>query len=424
MDDSITTTITHENANASADSAIESRSCTACPPSHTNAKASPSHLYAQQLNNTAALCIEIGHYSRAISSLQKALELNRNQNKEWKDRNQPVCRCYKCTLDACIYYSENTPSEATVNSFAAVPINSGNTETINDGIDNKRRKVCLPSPKKKADSAFWKPPSYTRRRQHQHQQRLSSQNPNVPGHENKENIGSRVPIHKNLPRTHKNEQKTEPPKQDHYQEEDDEDDGYSGGYIYRRPIRVICEGHAMGSTLYLIITFNLALANHLLTISSCYNGDAKGGSSSKKLVNRTLALYQLTYKWQLKLLCGGNRGGSASAAILPPSPSSQPPSPSSSSPQSCTAVTSIRFNMIIRNNLSQIHRLVGNHEKHKRCLQFLLSTVMVVTEYKSRTPMNRVISNHTKDPRSMELDGFLRNTTAIILQKGHCANAA
>lgn len=33
------------------------------------------HLYAQQLNNSAALCIEIGHYERAISSLKRALLL-------------------------------------------------------------------------------------------------------------------------------------------------------------------------------------------------------------------------------------------------------------------------------------------------------------------------------------------------------------
>ena len=69
---------------------------------------------------------------------------------------------------------------------------------------------------------------------------------------------------------------------------------------------------------------------------------------------------------------------------------------------------------------------------------------MVVTEYKSRTAMNRVSSRNSnynsndngngnsngnsnsssKDPRLMELDGFLQNTTALILHQGHCANAA
>jgi hypothetical protein len=174
----------------------------------------------------------------------------------------------------------------------------------------------------------------------------------------------------------------------------------------------------MGSTLYLIVTFNLALAHHLQTVSS-YTENVERRA---KDVNRTLVLYELTYKWQLKLLCGRDKNRDTNAPTSTTREGSLLSAPSS--PPSCTAVTSIRFNMMIRNNLSQIHRLVGNHSKHRRCLEHLLSTVMVVTEYKSRTAMNRVLSNNTKDPRHMELDGFLQNTTALILRKGHCANAA
>jgi hypothetical protein len=357
------------------------------PCSSTDAKASPSHLYAQQLNNSAALCIEIGHFSRAILSLQKALELNRSHKKGWKDRGQEVCKCNICTLDACIAFSENTPSEATT-AF------NGDSYSNNN---KKRRKVCL-SPKK--DSAFWKPPAHLK------QQRSLPQD-----HDNsdKENVTTvRTSIHKNISRS--------PRPQSH--EECKDINSVSGGYIYRRPIRVSCEGHAMGSTLYLIVTFNLALAHHLQTVSS-YGDNVEGRA---KDVHRTLVLYELTYKWQLKLLCARDKNNDANTPTI--TKKGQLVS-SQSHPPSCTAVTSIRFNMMIRNNLSQIHRLVGNHSKHKRCLEHLLSTVMVVTEYKSRTTMNRVISNNTKDPRHMELDGFLQNTTALILRgEGHYANAA
>lgn len=352
------------------------------PCSSTDAKASPSHLYAQQLNNSAALCIEIGHFSRAIVSLQKALELNRSHKKGWKDRGQEVCKCNRCTLDACIAFSENTPSEAT-------------TACNGDSYSNsntKRRKVCL-SPKK--DSAFWKPPAHLK-----HQQSI----PKDQDDSDKTNATTiRTNIHKNISRSSRS--------QSHQECTDDNrgDDSVSGGYIYRRPIRVSCEGHAMGSTLYLIVTFNLALAHHLHTVSS-YTDSTKGRA---KDVHRTLVLYELTYKWQLKLLCARNKNKDANTPA------------STKKRHSCTAVTSIRFNMMIRNNLSQIHRLVGNHSKHKICLEHLLSTVMVVTEYKSRSTMNLVISINTNDPRHMELDGFLQNTTALILRgEGHCANAA
>lgn len=335
------------------------------PCSATNARASPSHLYAQKLNNSAALCIEVGQYSRAIASLQKALEINKSPNKGWKDRGEEVCRCYHCTLDACIAYSENTPTEATTENY-------GHKFCQNN---KKRRKICF-SPKQQMPVPLDK--------------------------ENSDIIGASTDAPTNVLPPSPNKTKQE------YSDVGCGNESNSGGYIYRRPIRIRRQGHAMGSTLYLIVTFNLALAHHLQIAS---NYAIKNFGKTSKEVNRTLVLYELSYKWQLKLLNNISSKRSATRKVL----LSPPPS---------TAVTSIRFNMMIRNNLSEIHRLVGNHAKHKRCLEHLLSTVMVVTEYKSRSPMNRVISNGTKDPRQMEVDGFLRNTTELVLREGHCADAA
>lgn len=345
-------------------------------------RASSSHHFAQQLNNSAALCIEIGNYSRAITSLQKALELNKSPKKGWKDRGQQVCKCYQCTLDACIDFSESTPSEATT-AFHGHKFSQNN---------KKRRKICLSC---KGHSAFWKPPAHT-----QQQQSLSRDKDDITDERNASVQSSTDALRPSRPQIHQE-----------VRDGNCDNDINSGGYIYRRPIRIRCEGHAMGSTLYLIMTFNLALAHHLQTVRT-YANNIEGRA---KEVNRTLVLYELTYKWQLKLLCARDKSNASSKNSSTRREQSPPP---------CTAVTSIRFNMMIRNNLSQIHRLVGNHSKHKRCLEHLLSTVMVVTEYKSRTSLNRVVSNNTKDPRHMELDGFLQNTTALILREGHCANAA
>jgi tetratricopeptide (TPR) repeat protein len=63
------------------------------------------HLYAQKLNNSAALCIEIGQYDRAILSLTKALRLSREQSDE---SLLVTCSCQDCSLDGCIAYSEST----------------------------------------------------------------------------------------------------------------------------------------------------------------------------------------------------------------------------------------------------------------------------------------------------------------------------
>jgi hypothetical protein len=181
---------------------------------------------------------------------------------------------------------------------------------------------------------------------------------------------------------------------------------FEHGFTYSQPILVGSEGHTMGATLFLVIIFNLALAHHLKALD---------GHHTKKerdiIIQKTLSMYELTHRWQLKLLSKDMKGNSTSS------------NPRASA--SCSSVASIRFNMIIQNNLSQIYLLINDNSKYKRCLQHLLSTVMVVIDYKTRSTNNNDASRVTsKDPRVIELEGFLTNTTALILGDGHCAQAA
>jgi hypothetical protein len=88
------------------------------------------HLYAQKLNNSACMCIEIGQYDRAILFLAKALRISEQQQQDNTttttngdddvimsngkgaeyDESQ-ICSCYNCTVDGCIEFSENnTPT--------------------------------------------------------------------------------------------------------------------------------------------------------------------------------------------------------------------------------------------------------------------------------------------------------------------------
>lgn len=148
-----------------------------------------------------------------------------------------------------------------------------------------------------------------------------------------------------------------------------------GGYIYRRPIRVapqsIEEGHSMAVVLPLILTFNLALAHHLNAIESqCVD---------RSKLQRVLKLYELAYRWQIE--------------------------------EEDVQAESLRFTMVIANNLGEIHRLVSNREKHQKCLEHLLSTLMFMVDC------------HEIESNVMDMDGFLRNTAELILNS-RCAGAA
>jgi hypothetical protein len=148
------------------------------------------------------------------------------------------------------------------------------------------------------------------------------------------------------------------------------------GFIYRNPIRVIPDasehGHRMGMTLPMIVIFNLALAQHLKAIQE--------KETTKHRLQNVMQLYEMAYRWQLE-----EHGASLLA--------------------------SLRFTMVISNNLGEIHRAVNNHTKHEMCLQHLLSTMMFAVD-----------SLHEND-HSLDLDGFLRNASRLILQ-AHCAGAA
>ncbi len=153
------------------------------------------------------------------------------------------------------------------------------------------------------------------------------------------------------------------------------DSTYGGGYVYRQPIRVAPQtmdhGHSMILVLPLILTFNLALAHHLNAIDNqCID---------RSKLQRVLRLYELAYRWQIE--------------------------------EEDIQTESLRFTMVIANNLGEIHRLVSNHEKHQKCLEHLLSTLMFMVDC------------HEMESNVMDMDGFLRNTAELMLHS-RCAGAA
>jgi hypothetical protein len=393
------------------------------------------HFYTQRLNNSAALCIEVGCYDRAITSLEKALQLlklsklqshhranNDNDNDDDDDKREKddeaflllsdegggddYCQCHQCSMDGCIIYSETTDLKISdahyANNSSLSPLN-----TSADSRTNKKRRVSS----------------------------MSSSTPTkciIDQQQLQHNRSSRSSLH---------------------------------GYIYQRPIRVtprtILEGHIMDySTMYCIITFNLALANHLSTgccACCCDNNNVNDNdnnvnndrvSSSSALVSSTSSIMKMNASLQLyeKLL-----------------------KTTSSDNTTTNNKNNERFNMIINNNLCHIYRSMIDNDNnnnnnndvstsssmkssYQSCVHNLLSTIMVVID------RNKIVSNENNTSNDddyydydydceydqeeeeeesssssrkrrrhnntiVDLDGFLQNISPLILQE-QCADAA
>ena len=140
----------------------------------------------------------------------------------------------------------------------------------------------------------------------------------------------------------------------------------------------------MGPTLPLIVTFNLALAHHLQAQSE--------GSFTRKTLQVVLKLYEISYSFHKE----------------------------HQEQDLFDTQGSMRFNMILANNLGEIHRLAGNDSKYHMCLQLLLSATMYLVDCGGAGATN---SEEDADSSSIELEGFFKNTSHLILQQ-QCAGAA
>lgn len=182
----------------------------------------------------------------------------------------------------------------------------------------------------------------------------------------------------------------------------------SHGFVYQRPVRVPVEGFChckQGYTnLLVIIVFNLAIAHH----RSAMNEDSCDAPKTENIA--------FMYKLCLELL-------------------RQARAPSSSRQPSMEKIaSSIRCEMIIHNNLSQLYKKGGNTQsKHRQSLQDLLSTLMILIERGTREDTNSINSHWWDTSRSastqgnresMDLvEGILSNLDPLILQS-QCADAA
>lgn len=305
------------------------------------------NFYAQKLNNSGAHLIEIGRYDRAIESLGKALKLTGMLYDDGMIRSGvSSCPCHECTIDSCISYSENTGANH-----------------LRDGA-----KASASSP------------------------RLPSNDRMACRHKNKKQKVSSASYSSSS-------QTTTPLFCGHFFDPEEHN-------IYCRPIQVspssIAQGHKMGSTLFLIITFNLALAHHLSALNE------RSEEQGRAKLENTLRFYELVDSWQQR---------------------------------NSTDNKSIRFNMIVWNNTSHVHRYMRDHANHKKCLERLLSALMFVVDHEKTIGEQRLQQQqreeeeyagynneaarrgrHRSNPQ-YHLEEFVHTTTKLILREC-CADAA
>ena len=167
------------------------------------------------------------------------------------------------------------------------------------------------------------------------------------------------------------------------------------GFVYRRPLlvnTVNVEGHHMGHTLSVIIMFNLALAHHLKAISVVIPPQSEATyfkNIQMQVLGQALRLYELAYELHENCL---------RESIMKANDNGR--------------YTSLRFTLIICNNVSEIHRVTLNSAKYKMCLQHLMG---IFCMYMVDCRVERMDSN--------DVDGFYHNLKSIMGNDA-CANAA
>ncbi len=163
------------------------------------------------------------------------------------------------------------------------------------------------------------------------------------------------------------------------------------GFVYRRPLRVsqtsIVDHHYMGSTITVMVLFNLALAHQILGMSI----PSEWETFEEKMENmdKALKLYELCVH-----ACPDCN---------------------------CSDAAGLRLKLLVMNNLSQIHKVSGYPKKYRMCLEYLMRALMFVShgreggwdyDYEILTPG--------------EIDAIYRNmqSSSVLIGKGvHAASA-
>ncbi len=320
--------------------------------------------YARKLNNSAAFCIEVGQYDRAIVSLRKALKIISALHRQTDygsaaARERSGCICCNCSIEGCISYSESIPCN----------LLGGTTQSQSrmESTDRSKKRRLSSSQSKPDHSLFEKHPW----RKEQEMDLESTSGP-------------------------------------------------AGFSLYHRALQVPptsnLDCNAIGSTLSLLIIFNLALAHHKMALASTEE------DKRIDLLQKTLKFYELADS------CISTRHKNRECAL--------------SIEARHRLANAGRLEMILCNNASQVYRSLNNDTKCQEFLERLTSCLMLVVDRKLSTPQFQTSTenqqqDHGSDGHSScdsddeepsnkpidRLDGFFQTAAQLILAK-QCADAA
>jgi len=339
------------------------------------------HLYAQKLNNCASICIETGLYDRAILSLSKALKLSEQEEEEQDEPKQEQ--------------------------------EQDNQDDDDDDVIMEDKNAAVSETNVEEDDEF----EYEEEDEEDEMMICPCYHCTVDGCIEYSETNS-----------------------------DNNDDafycqaiGTDASFIYRRPIQVtpqsIQDGHNMGSTLCLIIAFNLALAYHLKAISTTAITTSSSSSSSsskgknQKYITVALKLYVHVIRWQTRLIRQQNSNNYSYYN------------------EESNIHSGMRFKMILLSNMSQLHRQQNQTQNenetlssqsqsqsssspYQLCLESLLSNIMLVVEYKTRIFNHNIASSSSSSPSSLpyimiaDLERFLQNTSPILMGRNSSCSSS
>ena len=306
-----------------------------------NEKEHDYQMYAQKLNNNAAMCIEVGYYDKATHSLQRALNFYQKQSD--KDMVK-MCPCDHCEDDGNIDFSADFRARAP-RRLSMTSIDS------DEGDEDEDEYICKPKKSiSKEDIKFLT---------------KSISNPKLEKVMSEERRRLREGGEKNANWSIK----------DDFCEQEIQMDENSEELIYRRPIRVERVGQPMGGSLFLIITFNLALTHHL-EVAMANSKKRLDANSAKK----ALLFYELTSTHESRQL--------------------------SDSVSRWDSLSSIRFNTILRSNLTQLLQYLPKASivSARRLSSSVADSINKETERLSEGSMS-VRSRHSRSPSRWSIDG-------------------
>merc|ERR1712146_639104 len=103
---------------------------------------------------------------------------------------------------------------------------------------------------------------------------------------------------------------------------------------------------------------------------------------------------------------GSSTTATATTTTQPTTTMTSHPSTTDQEEQERRHANTLRLSMIVLNNLSEIHRVVGNPSKYRLCMDRLLSSILYVTD-------RGLVDTLFDDPNDFE--GFAKNVTPIVL---------